>query len=971
MSEKDLENYEEGAGDSEEPEEVVPDAYEGCASNEDLQKFLQKWDRDLDPSRRVYGIKVLFAGVESEKYREGVHRIGIRHILVSYFYMRPFFKRASVQQVGDAFGKFDYVFLDSGGFTFIQARNKGKKLNIDPKEYADEYYANLKRFGHLFAGCAEVDLRQELGYSYMEEKQKEMLDHGITLLPIIQGDEIAKYEGMGWFDCHHYIGVGSKLLGDQWAGYRQQLYEIGKKKGIIYHGLAATSVKFIQRSQFYSVDSSVGGSSIVWVREKGLIRRVAIADLFEESEIVSREGIETRANPVIGTETLSIEKAPLGGFERVWKPLKSIVRHDITKDRVRIRLQAGLGIEVTTDHSLFKINSSGELVETKPSDLVVGDWIIATRGPLWSGEGLDKIKVEVKFPVVIGSARQWHDDVFGEHEFILDREFLELVGFWIGDGSYTGETSVSFSCGIDLGLVERIERWAKSLGRSATVSKKNDVQVSHHTVVRALREIGLVGKARTKRLPDWFWNLSESQACDVLRGLFTADGSGGDKPYLATTSEELARQVQDAVAALTGHLPSFGVAQTGYRVTLSSTDAKKVFASKIGFLVERKKIDSSREARWSRIEELPAELSFRGVYQCAKGAKPNRCCRDREGFAKSVKSPDLLYLSIIEIEELDLEQIDVYDLEVPGPERFIANNILAHNTTWLGGAQFGNTLIFKNGRIKYYDMTGKEVRKRYKQRFEENGLIWKDIEADKHFEVNLMNGLAWKQYSEYIRYNGMKSYWLSPEERVLALELKSKAFNAEGLMDRKASIQRAEFRRISQIRDPSYDGRAHEVLYCNQCNMAGRCPRYSAGQGCGYDINVRLETKADIQKGMQLMLEVQHGRVMTGVLFEKLEGGVIDKHLSVEIKQYMEMAQDLRGLYDPVPEEELTLRAKGKKGSLANMLASVFQKTGTGKSGSGNTYTERAANRVLSEDSEIEAYDIEGVIDMEAVPIEK
>lgn len=519
----------------EEEAAVAVDSSNACAENEALQAFLQKNDRDIDLERRTFGIKLLFAGAESQAFRDGLYRIGVRNILVSYYYFQTWLRKRTVEEIADDLGRFDFVFLDSGGFTFIEMLKAGKSVG-NVREYADKFYEEIERYGHLFNGIAEVDLKSELGYEYMEPKKEAALDKGLAIVPVIQPhDTLETYEQMGWFDNYPYIAMGSALFNQKYTGYRTKMFEMGRRHGTVFHGLAGTGTRVIQRSQFYSVDS----------------------------------------------------------------------------------------------------------------------------------------------------------------------------------------------------------------------------------------------------------------------------------------------------------------------------------------------------------------------------------------------------------------------------------------TSWLGGGRFGTTMIFQNGRLRHYEKEQKDVRKRYKQRFEENGLIWEDIEQDKATEVNVMNALAWKQWADYIKYSVTRCYWLSPEEREQALELRAKAFNSEGLIDRAGSMRRAEHRRLNVVNDLGFDDRHHETMHCDTCHMQGRCPRYKPEQPCGYDINIRIETKADMQRALQMIMEIQHGRVMTGVLFEKLEGGVLDKNLSAEVKLYNDLIHGMREIFDPRPEEELTLKAKGSKGALSSMLASVFQRGGSSGQGSGNSQTERAA-RALAEESSAEVIDTEG-----------
>jgi hypothetical protein len=479
----------------------------------DLVSFLKRWDRDLSGDRRTYGVKLCFAGAESKSVRDGFFRIGVKHILMSYYHLGKWFEKASLQEIGEDLGRFDFVFLDSGAYTFMSEFAKGKKSKVSIREYTEKYYDMLPKVHHLFAGCAEVDVLTEFSNEEMKTFRDTLLDKGVSnIVPVYHGQDLSMIEEHDWFKNHVYLGIGSVELNDaSCKGKVQSFVEKAKSNGNLIHGFGVTDVKAVLKSQLYSVDS----------------------------------------------------------------------------------------------------------------------------------------------------------------------------------------------------------------------------------------------------------------------------------------------------------------------------------------------------------------------------------------------------------------------------------------TSWSYGSHYGQTVIFQNGRIRYYDTPEKDVRKRYKARFEEAGLIWADIEADKSLEVKMMNALAFKQWSDYVKYNVNNSYWLNAEEKDLALDLKSKAFNSEGLIDRKESIARASRRRLAVVTDAEHDDRAHETLLCDQCHMSGRCPRYKHNQPCGYDVNIRLQTKADLQKAIQNILEVGYGRVMTGVLFEKLEGGILDRNVSGEIQNFIGLVKEIKSIFDT--REELTIKAKGGQGAVSQMLSKVFS------IGSGNTQTQRAA----------------------------
>lgn len=496
------------------------------------EKHLEKWDRSLSDEKRCYGIKLLIAGAESPALRDGLYRIGVRRILVSYYYLRKWLKKHSVQEIAEEFGRFDFVFLDSGGFTLIQERKKNPGADLGVKDYAEDYYTELERVGHIFSGCAEVDVRS-LGTEYMERKKEECLEKGIPIVPVLQPPEFQPYVDLGWFEKYPYISVGSALHKPQFKGYLNAMYKTAMEHNVLLHGLGVTKADTMARSRFYSVDS----------------------------------------------------------------------------------------------------------------------------------------------------------------------------------------------------------------------------------------------------------------------------------------------------------------------------------------------------------------------------------------------------------------------------------------TTWLNGSKYGETMIFQNGRVRHYDAAGKGVRKKYRGRFEACGLFWEDIENDKYTEIDLMNALAWSQYADYSKYSATKCYWLTSAEKDAALSLKSKLFNAEGIINREMSLTRAETRRLTQVDNAGEDDRAHEFLYCDTCHASERCPRFKKSQPCGYDINVRLETNMDFQRAVQVVLELEYGRVMTASIFEKMDGGILDKNLSNEMQKFLGMLQQAKGIFSakPEPREELELKISGSKGggAVTQMLASVFANTGSGTSGSGNSTVQRLANdRIIDVEKE-------------------
>lgn len=282
-------------------------------------------------------------------------------------------------------------------------------------------------------------------------------------------------------------------------------------------------------------------------------------------------------------------------------------------------------------------------------------------------------------------------------------------------------------------------------------------------------------------------------------------------------------------------------------------------------------------------------------------------------------------------------------------------------STWSTGAKFGMTHIFENGRIKYYQADRKDVRLKYKNKFEEAGLDWDAIASERTFEVSMMNALAWNQLASYHQYRAPNAYWLTREEKDRANLLKAKS--VEGMVDKEASLVRTQERRLALVDDPDEDGRVHEPLQCNVCSIAENCPRCEPGASCSYDLNVRLQTTGDYHRMMKVLIEAQYARAMNGFLFEKIAGGALDKNVSSEMQRLMDMMAQMKTIFTnkqtrSLSGDKLSIHAEtSKPGTFRNLMAQVFSPTGVHGSGSGNTEVERTARTIDIDPDGIDSMD--------------
>lgn len=186
-------------------------------------------------------------------------------------------------------------------------------------------------------------------------------------------------------------------------------------------------------------------------------------------------------------------------------------------------------------------------------------------------------------------------------------------------------------------------------------------------VSQLLTALGAGGRSQAKRVP-WVINCSpRSVVAAFLRALFEGDGGiaighkAGEWVHFTTTSEALGEGVQQLLLGLgvfstlwSGRYSYKGEQRRQWRVKISGIDLLD-FEREVGFVSERK-IASLRGA--------VALVTSRG------GRAGRRSQYQRHG--------DEYWVRVVSVE--DREGVDCYDISVPGPESFLANGIVSHNS---------------------------------------------------------------------------------------------------------------------------------------------------------------------------------------------------------------------------------------------------------------------------------------------------
>lgn len=232
------------------------------------------------------------------------------------------------------------------------------------------------------------------------------------------------------------------------------------------------------------------------------------------------------------------------------------------------------------------------------------------------------------------------------------------------------------------------------------------------------------------------------------------------------------------------------------------------------------------------------------------------------------------------------------------------------SSSWISGAQWGLTYIFRGGKIITYSAKDKKrAREANKYIFEQAGLNWEGIAADKHFDVNVMNAFAWRQWIQHIQNNMAQSYWLTDYEKAQA---KDKMREQMGVTTTGTAVEAFE----KEARNPStpreipvksylpedasayLDPRMAAPLVCNACSLSHVCPQYEANAQCAWNTIIKVSGLSDLIGVMGAQISMQHSRISQANLAEKLQGGALDPNLSKEMTTLMKMVQVAQGLLE-------------------------------------------------------------------------
>lgn len=391
----------------------------------------------------------------------------------------------------------------------------------------------------------------------------------------------------------------------------QQLHRIGfwrKYKAILVTGAGQpdrATRRFVRRLNeelklpIYILTDSIPADEVVVIRD-AITGKVAIGPI--EELIGHFFSGEDKERVYIDLEVPAWD--PLTG-KIEWRRIGYAYRHRIRDKLLRIRTKGRGAIRVTKAHSLF-VFRDGRIKVIPAKEIKPGDYIVVASKlpPLARSEELPVIDVVAllkdhaskgEYSARFDMNRTVAVEVEGElvrlgnisesagkarvvllsrssnvipARVTVDEELAWVLGLYTSEGSSYGRRYLVFNLGPD--EYEKAERIARIIEEKFNVrpkitsrgksreQKQICVEVRSRILYIVFKELGLLGKSRTKRVPEIILNAPPRIMLSYIKGLIDGDGhidGYGDIVY-ATRSGILAKQVFNMLLSL-GVMPSY------------------------------------------------------------------------------------------------------------------------------------------------------------------------------------------------------------------------------------------------------------------------------------------------------------------------------------------------------------------------------------------------------------------------------
>lgn len=204
---------------------------------------------------------LLFAGSEHKNVKRALIKMGVKHVLCSYWYLVR--RKVDIEEM---FEDFETVVIDSGAFTMGAGHGKGSVIDLplaQHEEYLERYLAFLYKHAGRFYWAANYDLDTMLGHNLILDwnlKFENLEKSTGQRVCYVTHDRSQQYPNMKrYFDRYDFIGLsGDHKQRKNFVGYFGQAYKLAMDYGKLCHGFALTSFVsgIVRNYPMFSVDST-------------------------------------------------------------------------------------------------------------------------------------------------------------------------------------------------------------------------------------------------------------------------------------------------------------------------------------------------------------------------------------------------------------------------------------------------------------------------------------------------------------------------------------------------------------------------------------------------------------------------------------------------------------------------------------------------------------------------------------------
>lgn len=387
---------------------------------------------------------------------------------------------------------------------------------------------------------------------------------------------------------------------------------------------------------------------------------------------ISKEGTYVFNNSEKIYETLSLNRKT-GDLE--WKPINGVYIHKPHSQLKEIKLTDGRSVVTTSDHSLFTLDNSCNIIEVTPSNKP------------------ETILTTVNFPFS------------GKH---IDANLMFLIGACIGDGNLydnNGVTDSAININVSsIDVANRIQSIVKTYGISECkfkpVSESCKLYHSQFQVenIPYLTEIGR--GAHNKQIPEALLSGDEESLYALLDGLMSTDGNVVRRRYeYNTTSSKLAKQIEFILRRLgldysinaSMKSSNFKRNYPVYVIRVSSSDSPKIKVTNTSRWIESWNGPNQQKHDFRIIKPLLKQHLGKGFYKFGHSELLSNNRKLKREHIEDLQEyiPDI-WNKVKNILPMEIksnvsypDEDYVYDIGVDDNENFVLyNGIVCHNTVF-------------------------------------------------------------------------------------------------------------------------------------------------------------------------------------------------------------------------------------------------------------------------------------------------